>query len=114
MHREGKFAEGIGGCIVESTHFKSSPRPFETEAQRQMFVSVTQRAQETAHLVRTLARGADGFQRGGQFGFAGRDRLEECALELAAARGAFGVDAATVAVAERGAGLGKSRFSNFV
>src|SRR5258705_154280 len=113
MHRQGEFTKGIGGRIVESACFESSPRPLETEAQRQMFVSVAKCAQETIHLVRTLPGGADGFQRGGQFRFARCNRLEERALELTAARRTFGVDAAAVVVAERSARLGKFRVSSW-
>jgi hypothetical protein len=113
MHCQGEFAESVGGCVVESAGFKPSPRALETEAQRQVFVRVAQRAQETAHLFRARVGGTDGFQRGGQFRGARRNRLEERALELAAALGAFRIDAATVLIAERGAGLGEFRVSGF-
>jgi predicted metal-binding transcription factor (methanogenesis marker protein 9) len=65
MHGQGEFTESIGGRVVESARFEPSPCPLETEAQRQMFIGVAQRAQKSAHLVRALAGGPDGFQRGG-------------------------------------------------
>jgi hypothetical protein len=110
MHSQGEFTESIGGRVVESARFEPSPCPLETEAQRQMFIGVAQRAQKSAHLVRALTGGADRFQRGGQFRFTCRDRLEQRALKLAAARGAFGVDAAVLPAQSAAQGWGNFEF----
>jgi hypothetical protein len=106
VNGQGEFAEQRGGFPIRNCCFETLPHSPEPQAQRHVFIVVTQLAQETADVFCALTRRADDSQRRIPLRAAGRDMFQQQTFKLAAILRTIGVNPAAAAV-ERVARLEK-------
>lgn len=110
VNGERQLTESLGCGLIDLAGFDAAARAFEAEAQGDVLIVISKRAQETPDLLRASVRLLDDAQRG-RDGDSFRNRgLEQSAIELPATLGALRVNAAAAILAQRGAGLREAGF----
>ena len=110
MDGERQLTESLGGGLIDLTGFDAAARAFEAQAQGDVLIAISKRAQETPDLLRASVCLLDDAQRGRDGDFFRNRGLEHRAIELLATLRPLGVDAAAAILAQRGAGLREAGF----